>query len=230
MGKDISVRPPGKERFVRLVRNFGEGYTLDGIRRRILEQTRAARPLPEPAPKSKRYRVSGNWQARKKATGSRALYLHYCYLLGVFPRDKPQNRKRLHFLLREDLIKLENITQEARLLAVHHIDTAGQLSSYKNELETRIENLSAQRKTLYRKQRTVTVQSDGEQMEKIKSSISSLSNELCQLRKEVKLCSDIEVRSGVMLEHIQAVRQDEQSQRKGKQEHEQFRRRGGTSR
>lgn len=230
VGKDISVQPPGKERFVRLARNFGESYTLDGIRRRILDQTRAARPLPEPAPKSKRYRVSGNWQARKKATGFRALYLHYCYLLGVFPRDRPQNRKRLHFLLREDLIKLENITQEARLLAVHHIDTAEQLSSYKNELETRIEDLSAQRKTLYRKQRTVTVQSDGEQMGKIKSSISSLSSELCQLRREVKLCSDIEVRSGVMLEHIQAVRQDEQSQRKEKQEHEQFRRRSGTNR
>lgn len=230
VGKDISVRPPGKERFVRLARNFGESYTLDGIRRRILEQTRAARSLPEPAPKTKRYRLSGNWQARKKATGFRALYLHYCHLLGVFPRDKPQNRKRLHFLLREDLIKLENITQEARLLAVHHIDTAQQLSSYKNELETRIEDLSSQRKALYRKQRTVTVQSDGEQLEKIKSSISSLSNELCQLHKEVKLCSDIEVRSGVMLEHIQTVRQDEQSQRKEKQEHEQFRRRGGTSR
>ncbi|MGM9628941.1 MAG: relaxase/mobilization nuclease domain-containing protein [Faecousia sp.] len=230
VGKDISVRPPGKPRFVRLARNFGEDYTLDGIRRRILEQTRAAGPLPEPAPKSKRYRVSGNWQAGKKATGFRALYLHYCYLLGVFPKDKPQNRKRLHFLLREDLIKLENITQEARLLAVHHIDTAQQLSSYKNELETRMEAVASQRKQLYRKQRTVAVRSDEAASGKVKAEIDSLSKELCQLRKEVKLCSDIEVRSGVMLEHIQTVRQDERSQRKEKQEHEQFRRRGGASR
>lgn len=36
VGKDISVRPPGKERFVRLERNFGEDYSLEGIRRRIL--------------------------------------------------------------------------------------------------------------------------------------------------------------------------------------------------
>ena len=41
-GKDISVRPPGKERFVRLARNFGEAYTEDGIRRRNLSQ-----PLPQ---------------------------------------------------------------------------------------------------------------------------------------------------------------------------------------
>ena len=51
VGKDISVRPPGKDRFVRLARNFGEDYTLEVIRRRILEQSRPARPLPEPAPK-----------------------------------------------------------------------------------------------------------------------------------------------------------------------------------
>lgn len=36
VGKDISVRPPGKERFVRLVRNFGEEYSIDGIRERML--------------------------------------------------------------------------------------------------------------------------------------------------------------------------------------------------
>ena len=57
VGKDISVRPPGKPRFVRLARNFGDDYTLGGIRRRILEQSRAARTLPEPAPKRKQYRV-----------------------------------------------------------------------------------------------------------------------------------------------------------------------------
>ena len=113
VGKDISVRPPGKERFVRLARNFGEDYTLESIRRRILEQTRASRPLPEPVPKNKHYRVSGNWQSRKRVTGFRALYFHYCYLLGVFPRQKKQNHKRLHFLLKEDLIKLDAITQEA---------------------------------------------------------------------------------------------------------------------
>ena len=93
VGKDISVRPPGKDRFVRLARNFGEDYTLESIRRRILEQSRPTRPLPEPAPKTKRYRVSGNWKGRKKVTGFRALYLHYCYLLGVFPKNKQQNKR-----------------------------------------------------------------------------------------------------------------------------------------
>ena len=230
VGKDISVRPPGKDRFVRLARNFGEDYTLDGIRRRILEQSRPARPLPEPAPKTKRYRVSGNWEGRKKATRFRALYLHYCYLLGVFPKNKQQNKRRLHFLLREDLIKLDAITQEARLLGTNHIDTAQQLSSYKSELETRIDAVTFQRKQLYRKQRTVAVKSDETESTKVKAEIDSLSRELKQLRWEVKLCSDIEIRSGIMQEHIKAVREDEESQRKEQKEHDQLRRCSGTNR
>ncbi|MDY6180892.1 MAG: relaxase/mobilization nuclease domain-containing protein [Candidatus Faecousia sp.] len=227
VGKDISVRPPGKERFVRLARNFGEAYTLEGIRKRILEQSRAVRPLAEPAPKTKHYRVSGNWQSRKKVTGFRALYFHYCYLLGVFPKQKTQNQKRLHFLLREDLIKLDAITQEARLLAVHRIDTAEQLSSYNSELESRIEAVASQRKQLYRKLRTVAVKSDEAASAEVSAAIAALSKELSQLRREVKLCSDIAVRSGILPERIQEI---QKSQRKEQNEHDQFRRCGRANR
>lgn len=230
VGKDISVRPPGKERFVRLARNFGENYTLEAIRRRILEQTRAVRPMPEPMPKSKHYRMSGNWQSRKRVTGFRALYFHYCYLLGVFPKQKQQNRKRLHFLLREDLIKLKAITQEARLLGEHRIDTAQHLSSYKSELESRIADVTSERRQLYRKQRTAAVKSDEAASNEVRTAISALSKELSKLRREVRLCSDIAERSGVMLERIQKVREDGETQRKEQNEHDQFRRCGRANR
>ena len=73
-GKDISVRPPGKERFVRLARNFGAAYTAEAIRQRILHQ-----PLPQPmrenAPQkpTKIYRVHSGWRRTGKVTGFRAL-------------------------------------------------------------------------------------------------------------------------------------------------------------
>ena len=227
VGKDISVRPPGKERFVRLVRNFGEGYTLEGIRKRILEQTKAVRPLPEPVSRPTHYRLSGNWHSRKKVTGFRALYFHYCYLLGVFPREKQQNHKRLHFLLREDLIKLDAVIQEARLLAANRIDTAQQLSSYKSGLESRMESVTSQRKQLYRKLRTVAVKSDEAASAEISSAITALSKELYQLRREVKLCSNIAMRSDVLPERIQEV---QKAQGKERNEHDQFRRRSRTNR
>lgn len=78
-GKDISVRPPGKERFVRLARNFGAAYTEDGIRRRILSQPLPQVPHPEAPKERKKVYSMGKWQKMRKITGFRALYLYYCY-------------------------------------------------------------------------------------------------------------------------------------------------------
>ena len=225
MGKDISVRPQGKERFVRLMRNFGEEYSIENIRRRILSQYIPEKPLAEPERKTRHYRMQGSMKTVRKITGFRALYFHYCYKLGIFPKDRPQNRKRLHFLLREDLLKLNNISQEVRLLVRHKIDTAEQLSLYKNGLEVQIEKLSAERKALYKKQRTVKCQSDPKLAEAVKKEIDGLTEQLKNLRREVHLCDDIAQRSGVITEKLKAVREDEQTQGKEKQQNEPIRRR-----
>ena len=225
MGKDISVRPQGKERFVRLMRNFGEEYSIENIRRRILSQYIPEKPLAEPERKTRHYHMQGSMKTVRKITGFRALYFHYCYKLGIFPKDRPQNRKRLHFLLREDLLKLNNISQEVRLLVRNKIDTAEQLSLYKNGLEVQIQKLSAERKALYKKQRTVKCQSDPKPAEAVKKEIDGLTEQLKTLRREVHLCDDIAERSGVITEKLKAVREDEQTQGKEKQQNEPIRRR-----
>ena len=223
-GKDISVRPPGKERFVRLARNFGEAYTAEAIRQRILQQ-----PLPQPErqmtdkPRPKAYRVQGSRQAARKITGFRALYFYYCYKLGIFPKGRPQNRARLHFLLREDLLKLNNISQEVRLLARHHIDTAEQLALYKKEQEVQITTLSAQRRALQKALRTKPVRDSPEQADAHRTQIRERSERLKALRQEVHLCEDIAERSGVMAEKLKAVREDEKNQQKEEQQHEHIR-------
>lgn len=224
VGKDISVRPPGKERFVRLMRNFGEDYSLDNIHRRILSQSRLERKKSEQKPEILRVRLIGSLKTARKLTGFRALYVHYCYLLGIFPKSRPQqSRKRLHFLLREDLLKLDDITAETRLLVRNRIDTAEQLFSYRDEAQDKIAALTAERKQLYKLQRTAAVKADPEKSAEIKDRISALSKELATLRKEVSLCDDIAERSGVIKEKIKAVREDEHIKGKEKTDHVQFR-------
>lgn len=217
LGKDISVRPPGKERFVRLMRNFGEDYSLDNIRRRIVSQSRPERKKPEQKPEILRVRLIGSLKTARKLTGFRALYVHYCYLLGIFPKNRPQqSRKRMHFLLREDLLKLDAITAETRLLIGHRIDTAEQLFCYRDEVNGKIEALTSDRKQLYKAQRTAEVKSDPEKAAEVKAQIAALSKELTSLRKEVVLCNSIAERSGVIQEKIKAVREDEQIKGKEK--------------
>ncbi len=230
MGADISVRPPGKPRFVRLKRNFGEDYTMENIRRRILAQQRPERPLSEPERKVRHATLRGDIKKARKITGFRALYFHYCYLLGIFPQNRPKSNKRLHFLLREDLTKLDKLSEEMKLLVRRRIDTDEQLFSYQDGLNGKIESLTVERKALYKQQRTVAVQSDTTALEKVKSDISVISKELAVLRREVRLCDDIAIRSKVMREKIKAVREDEQSQGKEQKRDEQFRRRSGTGR
>ena len=126
-------------------------------------------------------------------------------------------------------MKMEAISDEARLLDRCEIDTAEQLSSYKAELEQRIETASASRSTLYRKQRSAAVRSDEELLASVKAEIAALTAELKKLRKEVKLCEGIALRSGAIQEKIEAIEQDEQT-REEDLRNEQFRRRGGTGR
>lgn len=226
-GEDISIRPPGKDRFMRPARQLGEEYTLESIRRRILQQEQAKRFLLEPKPRRRQVQLKGTFRKTRKYRGIRALYFHYCYLLGVFPRKRSQSRKRLHFLLREDLLKLEQITKEAQLLGTYRIDTAEQLSSYQTEVEQRMHLLTEQRRELYRQQRTVDVKNDSDLAAEVKADIVMKTAELRQLRKELALCNNIAVRSGVIEERIRTIQEE---QRKEEKQHEQCRRRSGTNR
>ena len=210
IGKDISVRPPQKERFVRLMRNFGEDYSIEKIRKRILEQGRPEKPVPEPSRKVLQYRPNGNLKTARKITGFRALYFHYCYLLGIFPKNNPrQSRKQLHFLLREDLRKLDVISSETKLLARNQIDNAEQLFSYQDGVKQKIEALTADRKRLYKQARSVAVKSDEKKTAAVKERITAISKELSRLRKEILLCDGIAERSGIIKEKIKIVREDE---------------------
>jgi hypothetical protein len=206
-GKDISLRPPGKERFVRLCRNFGDDYTIEGICRRILAQTRPERRVIPPDPSPKRVRFKGTLHNARRMTGLRALYFYYLYRMGVLPKKRESNPKRVYFLFREDIRFMQNIARETRLLVTHRIDTAEQLASHKDGLAAQFKTLCTNRKRLRHQARNIQ---DEEKSAAVKSEIAALSMKIGELRREVKLCEDIEMRSGVMRDKIRRAQEDEQ--------------------
>lgn len=123
---------------------------------------------------------------------------------------------------------MDALSDEAKLLCKYHIDTAEQLSLYKSGCETRLQTVTADRKALYKKLRTKDVRASEDITEEIKAEISGLSKQLYRLRREVKLCDDIAIRSGVIKEKIKTVREDETRKELDSNEH--IRRRGGTNR
>ena len=89
--KHIAVRPPGKERFVRL-RSLGDSYTEEAIKQRILKQRAPERPLKPVPPKIVRIRVQGDFHLSKITwKGLRALYYFYLRKLRA-AQKQPQGK------------------------------------------------------------------------------------------------------------------------------------------
>lgn len=217
VGKDITLRAPGRENGRKLCRNLGEEYSLESIRRRILAQSRPQRTY---RPQPQRCRLHGDLKQARKATGFRALYFHYCYLLGVFPKKQNRQPRRVSHACREDLIRAKELTDEARLLSRHHIDTLEQLTAHRTGAESEMNADIEQRKALYRRLRTKEVLSAPEQQEQIKAEIAVLSGRIKELRREVRLCEDIAVRSLSIKEKIKVAREEARAEQGTRQEPE----------
>lgn len=106
------------------------------------------------------------------------------------------------------MIRAQELTDEARLLSRHRIDTLEQLNAYRSDVESQLAGLTEQRKSLYRKLRTKAVLADPAQQEHIRAEISKLSAQIKELRREVKLCEDIALRSTSIKDKIQAAREE----------------------
>jgi len=130
-GEDITVRAAGRDRGLKLQRNFGPEYSIEGIRRRILEQARPRRPEPEPTRQVRVFLLRGTFRHTRRMKGFRALYFHYLYLLGKLPRHRPRPPEKVHPVHRGELIKIDQISRELRLLCEHEIDTPEQLAAFK---------------------------------------------------------------------------------------------------
>ena len=210
-GKDITIRPQGRERGLKLARNFGEEYTIEAIRKRILSQEEKVTDVPIQTRRTVTMKVrdkagQNHFKPKRKIGGIRGLYLHYCYQLGILPKKRPPvSAKQIHMLLREDLIKLDTITKETKLLCHYRIDTAEQLFLLQEKMQEEMKQLSERRKRLRYRGRNIK---DEKQMELLKKEIADISKKIAKLREEIKLCDGIAARSEVVKEKLKIVREE----------------------
>ena len=106
----LSIRRSPYKKNIRIERYFGNEYSIDRITQRIEEEHINRIPFIEEygnKPKQK-----ADYYKRRKPKGIYALYIHYCYLLKVFPKKYPY--QRLSPAIRADVIKMESITNEEK--------------------------------------------------------------------------------------------------------------------
>ena len=177
-----TLRPPGKERFVRF-KTLGKSYTPEAIRQRILYPKRPFTPAAV-----WRGRLHGTHRKARKLTGLRALYYRYLYELGALPR-KPQ---RPSYAVRQDIRNLDKRIRQMEFLSRHGIDTLAQLNAYRQVQEKTVSDLLAERRQLHK------VESD----DAIETRLEQITQALKPLRRDIRLCRQIAEQSVQMRERL----------------------------
>ncbi len=218
-----SLKPKGTERFHRFDR-LGDGYDMDELRNRILENIRQEAPFPEEEQNAyQNYR--NEHPPHIKAKGLQALYYYYCYELHIIVRFPTS--ARVSFFMREDIRKLDRLDEQTRFLGENSIENFEDLSAYRLKTKENVDALTAQRADLRNKLKRMLRAENEEGALAVKAQIAGVSTQIKKLRHSLELADTVESRAESMQQELAAL----QEQQKEKEEtNELFGRRGRTGR
>ena len=117
------------------------------------------------------------------------LFVYYCFELGIFPKN--QYHEPVSPYLREDLRKLDEFTAQVDYMYHRRIYTLDDLYKDRSVLEDRLGELTAQRTKLQNKIRRATP----EEKVSLRREKSTLTEEITEIRKDLKCNRAIEERS-----------------------------------
>ena len=205
-----TVTPPGWKKSIR-THNLGEAYTRESIERRIYDN--------DPSVRAERlrqqYRIPNRYNLRRRIdrimgrSGLEKLYLRYCYELGYLPKYM-QNPTKLHIVLKEDLLKCDQYSEQAKLLAKYHVGTEDDLSQTEADIKDRMAELGSERDELRRVAKRVLPE---DEKDRAREDIKVLTAEIRQLRHELKVCDEIRERSAHVEENLRIVDADRRKER-----------------
>lgn len=209
-GKYLAVRPEGKDRFVRL-KTLGDDYTEVAITRRILQQLPERNVQPfHPAAKHGRY--NGVFQhPRPSVKGLRALYLHYVFLLRKALRQPAV--RRVSFLLREDIRKMDEYSEQARFLCKYRIDTKEQLIEWLKDRDKEKNRLISERTAIGNHIRCTK---DETRLTEFYDRRKDITAQLSDIRSKLKLAKNIQSRSNEAQEKILNIKRSQHMHEKQK--------------
>ena len=200
-----TVTPPGWTKAIRTDR-LGDQYTREMIQQRVFSNDIGVRMqrMRNECRSTNHYDLKRRIDKIMGRSGLEKLYLRYCYELGYLPKYR-QNPVRLHAVLKEELLKCDLYSEEAKFLARYNINTEEDLEKRMKSLTKQYSDVSARRDELRQKlRRKMPVEEEAQCREKVRE----LTAELKDTRKELKLCRDIRERSGQVERNLETVIED----------------------
>lgn len=217
-GKHWKIRLPQYQHFTRLD-TLDERWTPDWIMEEIYYRTDYRRERASvifspfmPA----EYR--SYYTPHKPTTHIYKLYLYYCYQLGILPKGKQYHPTSPY--LREELRKLDEITAQVDYMGAFHIDTAEDLLSHREELESDIDSLISLRIKLENRIRRASP----EEKDALRTEKTAVTAQIQQRRKWLKCNYGIEKRSAHIQETLDRVYDNEQQATRGRKQERSYER------
>lgn len=188
---------------VRIEKAFGNDYSIDSINKKLyLSRQIVFKPLPQ------RTIFEEYSKTNKTHKGIYGLYLYYCYLLGVFPRNHP--KQYLPYSIRKEISKLDEYSNQVRFMANNNIETKEDLEYFSKSNYEEYRNLMDKRENLWKQYHKVKSEED---KSKILAEINDIQPKIKELRKYDKYCKSIKERAKTIQGNINSFDKDFQKEK-----------------
>lgn len=201
-GKHLAIKLPYAKQYKRLYKLHGDKYSDDNINKRLLDNS-----IINWEPFQKAYYVP---YPKKNLFGFQKDYFRIMYRLGLIEKKiKPQH---IHPIIREDLVYIDDITEQATYIGKYNITTITDLENRITSLTSNLKQLESERNTIYN---NIRICDDDYQKLELENKRDDLSSQIKELRNELKLCDKIKQRSQEIHYKLEEMDKQEQQEKGG---------------
>ena len=206
-GNNPSVIAPGWTRAVRL-KSLGQQYTPDAIHDRLLANHSKPELYCIIYPQRKRtplLEFERVYREARKMDGLQLIFAIFLELLKICTGKNLAENKVLPLspLLRAEVRKLDQYIEDYKLLCDCHIDTAEELSAFREDIDAQINQLEKQREQIRNRIRRAP---EAEKAQ-LKEQAKALTSQITPLRMQIKIADRIMDRSVRMRQLLDQERQ-----------------------
>ena len=213
----ISIKGKNYKRNIRIERAFGENYSIENIKKRILEEHSTRLPFISAYKiKGPRFFYKGEYvKSKTKPSGLENMFRHYGFLLKISPVKVKNNY--LSAKVRADIKQMHVYTEEADFLFNNKITTKNELINYQEMIQKKLNELLGNREKLWKLRK---YEKNENKKFDYSNQISVTNNEISKIRKELMMIQDIQTRIPKVMENIQEINNKKRGKRKEKNKNE----------
>lgn len=171
---------------VRIEKAFGSDYSKDRINERLYYSKQTAfKPMPHKSIFQEYLSKTNNHRK-----GIYGLYLYYCYLLGVFPKNHP--KQYLSYSIRQEIKMLDSFSKQTEFMVDNKIETIEDLDNFAKNNYEEYQNLMGKRENLWKRYHRAKTE---DKKSEILAEINAIQPKIKELRKLDNYCKEIKKRS-----------------------------------